>query len=279
MPATGLITGASNTSPIVIHSEGHGLVNSDNLLVNITGVRGNTAANGTWAFVVIDIDNFYLVGTVGNGDFLPDPGLVLWDGTVIDITDATNATPIVLEVFGHGLQDNPDVQIHVEGVLGNTAANGDWNYVVIDADHIQLVGSVGNGAFIPVVPAEETVVSNEVTVNVSLIYEDDEGSYAPLELPNFLDSVSDKLYIKDKQLIGITEEAINLGEALDPTWGLFINRDPTNFIYLLTGTGGLRFAKLTPGRPALIPLGPDAQIPFAIADTAPCKLEYLIIND
>src|SRR5262249_26844427 len=40
------ITGATNASPIVVTSNGHGLTNGET--VRISGVGGNTAANGFW---------------------------------------------------------------------------------------------------------------------------------------------------------------------------------------------------------------------------------------
>lgn len=62
------------------------------------------------------------------------------------ITGATNATPIVLQFSGaHTLVDGDDLQ--VTGVLGNTAANGDWLISVVDTTHVTLLGSVGSGAY------------------------------------------------------------------------------------------------------------------------------------
>ncbi len=63
------IASASNTSPIVINSPGHGLSNPDrgvNFVV-IDGVTGNTAANGFHRINVLDADNFELTGVTGNG--------------------------------------------------------------------------------------------------------------------------------------------------------------------------------------------------------------------
>lgn len=43
----------------------HGLTNADQ--VTISGVTGNTNANGQWNIVVVDTSNFTLTGSVGNG--------------------------------------------------------------------------------------------------------------------------------------------------------------------------------------------------------------------
>lgn len=62
---TGTITGASNTTPIVITCASHGLTTDD--LIQITGVRGNTYANGIWFVTRIDANSFSLDTSVGSG--------------------------------------------------------------------------------------------------------------------------------------------------------------------------------------------------------------------
>lgn len=64
---TGSVTGATNASPIVITSLAHGLTTGQR--VTITGVGGNTAANGTWLVTRIDADTFSLDGSTGNGAY------------------------------------------------------------------------------------------------------------------------------------------------------------------------------------------------------------------
>lgn len=121
-------------------------------------------------------------------------------------------------------------------------------------------------------------MANEITVNASLAYEDSEDADELFSITDLLASVASKKYIKHKQNIGITEEAITLGEVTTPGWALFINRDETNFINLRVATGGAIFAKLKPGEIALLRLGSGAQAPYAISDTAACQLEFFLIN-
>jgi hypothetical protein len=66
-------------------------------------------------------------------------------GSPLTITGATNATPIVITSVAHGLTSGSSVAI--TGVGGNTAANGSWAIIVIDADHFSLDTSTGNGAY------------------------------------------------------------------------------------------------------------------------------------
>src|SRR5262245_24864949 len=51
-PGAASITNASNATPIVITSVGHGLTNGTQ--ITVTGVTGNTAANGAWTVTVVD---------------------------------------------------------------------------------------------------------------------------------------------------------------------------------------------------------------------------------
>lgn len=61
------------------------------------------------------------------------------------ITNATNASPIVVTVTSHGYATGD--QAIISGVLGNTAANGNWTITVLTANTFSLDGSVGNGAY------------------------------------------------------------------------------------------------------------------------------------
>ncbi len=79
-------------------------------------------------------------------------GKVLWEypdssTSVITktITNATNTSPIVISAASHGF--STDDAIEISGVLGNTAANGQWVITVIDAGSFSLDGSTGNAAY------------------------------------------------------------------------------------------------------------------------------------
>lgn len=121
-------------------------------------------------------------------------------------------------------------------------------------------------------------MANEFTLNASLAYEDSEEAEAELAVIDLIASITSKKYTKVKFTVGITEEAIPLGEATSPGWALFINRDPTNFIELRVATSGAKFAKLKPNEFAFLRLGSGAQVPYAIADTDVCQMEYLLFN-
>lgn len=61
------ITAATNASPIQITSAAHGLATGAS--ITLTGVGGNTAANGSWSITVVDANNFTLNGSTGNGAY------------------------------------------------------------------------------------------------------------------------------------------------------------------------------------------------------------------
>jgi len=60
------VTAATNASPIQVTTNfPHGFATGDE--VTISGVLGNTAANGVWTITVVDTTNFTLDGSTGNG--------------------------------------------------------------------------------------------------------------------------------------------------------------------------------------------------------------------
>lgn len=68
------------------------------------------------------------------------------NGTLKTVTNATNATPIVITTSAaHGYTTGNTVSVRSVG--GNTAANGYWTVTVLTSTTFSLTGSVGNGAY------------------------------------------------------------------------------------------------------------------------------------
>lgn len=61
------ISAATNASPIVITATSHGFSTND--VVTVSGVAGNTAANGTWQITVSDANTFSLNNSSGNAAY------------------------------------------------------------------------------------------------------------------------------------------------------------------------------------------------------------------
>ncbi|MBM3969998.1 MAG: hypothetical protein FJ302_09060, partial [Planctomycetes bacterium] len=69
---SGVVSAASNATPIVITSNAHGLINGNQ--VTVSGVGGNTAANGTFTVTVLDGNSFRLDNSIGNGVYAAGTG-------------------------------------------------------------------------------------------------------------------------------------------------------------------------------------------------------------
>jgi hypothetical protein len=78
------------------------------------------------------------------------------------------------------------------------------------------------------------------------------------------------------QVVGTSEERLELGDVGVGGWLWIINRDTTNFVSLRAATGETNLCKLLPGDPPMwLRISPDAT-PYVIADTASCELEYRV---
>lgn len=62
-----VVTAAANSSNLILTSPGHGLKTGEE--IRVTGVLGNTAANGTFKVSVLTANTFRLIGAVGNGTY------------------------------------------------------------------------------------------------------------------------------------------------------------------------------------------------------------------
>jgi len=116
------------------------IVVKDNSSVVIPGAQ-------VWLTTGQDSQDGFVAGPLttdafGRVTFLVDPSL----GPAMNVTDASNATPIVITTStSHGLTTGD--RVVVENVLGNTAANGEWVITVLGATTFELDDSAGNGAY------------------------------------------------------------------------------------------------------------------------------------
>lgn len=109
------ISGASNAEPIVITSTEHGLTTGD--AVTITGVQGNTAANGTWTIFRITADTFSLDESVGDGTYTASTGTWTAGARAILYTSVPVST---------------ETKVTRRQVLRNTDGQADTFYVDLD---------------------------------------------------------------------------------------------------------------------------------------------------
>ncbi len=93
----------------------------------------------------VNLDNLPVVRVYGPLGLVAEVtaiGSLLDSGTV---TDATQATPIVITSASHGLTTG--TYVTVQGVLGNTAANTTTTVTVLDSSTFELDGSTGSGSY------------------------------------------------------------------------------------------------------------------------------------
>jgi hypothetical protein len=139
------IADVTTTTPIEITATNHGFHNDDRVYIgNVVPARN---VNGSWIVDRIDDNRFSLRNSLAGGAAGATQGFVIGPThpNTLNVQDATNATPIVIRSDAHGLLTGDIVAIH--GVGGNTNANRSLQIRVRDADHFELVGSSGNGAF------------------------------------------------------------------------------------------------------------------------------------
>lgn len=149
-PSTQPVQGASNPAapqPIVITAPAHGFITGD--VVAVSGVEGNTAANGSWPIRVLSPDTFALFGSRGNGAATANTGVV--DGprhrAPVAITAAVNAGGgITITAAGHGLVDGD--RVTVNGLPGVVAPNNSGSVRVLGApDQFRVAGLTMNAAY------------------------------------------------------------------------------------------------------------------------------------
>ncbi len=118
---------------------------------NVDSLRAETTAtSGDPAL----LEGYYASGDGGGGELYwdasstaADDGGMVFQTNQKAINGATTGTPpIVIQTSAaHGFTTG--AQIGIQGVLGNTAANGSWTITVVDSTHFSLNGSTGNGAY------------------------------------------------------------------------------------------------------------------------------------
>lgn len=125
-------------------------------------------------------------------------------------------------------------------------------------------------------------MADEITVSVTLKCVNGDFTYNR--------KISGQQYTQDAsggnggvQEIGFAaHEALALGDVAVEGWLLARNIDDTNFVDLGVEVAAAfePFTRMEPGEPCLFRLSKDAgATPYALADTAAVKIEYMILED
>ena len=93
-----VVSGSTNATPIVVTlAAGHGLKNTDRLA--LSGITGNTNANGEWTLSNVTATTATLLGSVGNGAH----GGTVRAAVINDTTPVMRNHSAVLHVFGNAV--------------------------------------------------------------------------------------------------------------------------------------------------------------------------------
>lgn len=120
-------------------------------------------------------------------------------------------------------------------------------------------------------------MANELTIGASLAY-DDGVSSDEIAVSGLTDSLSVATFNRASgfTVSSSADTAIPLGAVSSPVWLMVRNLDANNFVTIKDGSSGTAIAKVRAGKCALIPLPPQAGTPYAKADTASVKCDFLI---
>lgn len=117
-------------------------------------------------------------------------------------------------------------------------------------------------------------MANEITLTFQILLSNG-GLRDSFASSSFASDQTTAKLVRNVQTIGIIQEALALGDVATPGWAVFQNLDDTNFVEI--GISGSMFMKLKPAEKCMCRLTTVA--PFAIADTAPVELFYVIYED
>lgn len=122
-------------------------------------------------------------------------------------------------------------------------------------------------------------MANEITFTASLSFNKAGVTETAVSrsVAALLFNVTGSAYAQGTLSVATSATAIPLGGVTAPHWAYFLNQDATNFLKIRNGAAGADLLKLKPGECAFCPLY-DSATPYAIADTAACLLEYLLIQ-
>ena len=135
-PATVTITNATNATPIVVTAVAHGLVTGDN--ISISGITGNTNANGYFKITRLTADTFSLQNYSTGADVA---GNGAYGGVPVAVTGIVQAQRVLV---GDGTANQPSV------AFGSTVSAGIYlgaaNSLSIGTSSIERLRVLGGGA-------------------------------------------------------------------------------------------------------------------------------------
>ena len=123
-------------------------------------------------------------------------------------------------------------------------------------------------------------MANEITITASLAFAKGSVANVSRAITAVQFDVSGTRYSQIVQAVGTGEEALDFGDVPTAQGGYCFmkNLDATNFVEVRPGTGIADLIKMKPLEVCLFRITPAAT-PWMIADTDPCDVEILIVED
>jgi len=119
-------------------------------------------------------------------------------------------------------------------------------------------------------------MANELTLNATFSYSKS-GTVLSLK-PAVSVDVSGSVALHNRQSVGTSEEALQLGDVTSLGYCIVINRDATNFVEVRPGTGVADLVKVRPGKFVVLDFADGVTAPYVVADTAAVEIEYVLLS-
>lgn len=121
-------------------------------------------------------------------------------------------------------------------------------------------------------------MANEISISASLSFRKGTAGDA-LYAEDLSVTMTGNRYLKGRQSVGTSEEALVLGEVPAGGWLMLKNTDATNYVQVRAKAGETPFARMRAGEPCG-PFRLDASaVPTLQANTAACLVEYELLED
>ena len=120
-------------------------------------------------------------------------------------------------------------------------------------------------------------MANEISIESTITIAPPIGTSQSLPYSKQI-TMSGSRVVRAIQQIGTSAEALGVGEISSMGVLIIKNLDATNFVSVRNGSGGADLCKIKPGEQWEFRL-PPAAVPYAVADTAACYVEYILTEN
>lgn len=120
-------------------------------------------------------------------------------------------------------------------------------------------------------------MANEISITAILSFAKGASS-DDLAVENFLVNMAGTKFHHGTQIVGTSEEPLNLADVGTGCMCMLWNRDATNYVQVFAESGGTPLIRIKAGMPAIFSLDPLSTAPQVKANTAAVELEVLLVE-